>query len=783
MFNMKNLILICFMCLSFLAKAQQTPPIIPHPLSMEVKNGSFLIDNNVSIRTLSKDKAVADVMRFFTNYVKQITGVSLPQNVVKNKSIEFKIEKISEIGEEGYTLSVTPLSIVIKANTSKGLFYGVQSLMQTLPFIRTNQVPQIPCMEIKDTPRFAWRGFMLDVSRHFFSIEMIKEVIDIMASYKMNVFHWHLTDGPGWRLEIKKYPKLTEQAAWRIDDWGKPWNWAEVAFNADKNKATYGGYYTQAQAKEIVAYAAARNITVVPEIEMPGHSQAAMAAFPELSCHPLVHFGTSGDFYANKVEGNYCAGNDAAFAFLQDVLTEVMAIFPSKYIHVGGDEVEKDSWKKCSKCQARMKTEGLKDENELQSYFIRRMEKFLTSKNRKLIGWDEILEGGLAPEATVMSWRGEAGGIQAAKMKHPVVMSPTTPCYFDYYQGDPETEPAAFGGFNTLKKVYDYEPIPAEMTAEDAKYVLGAQANLWTEMIRKREGVEYMILPRLLALSEAVWSPKTQRNWLGFNQRLQPHMVGFEHKGLHYSKGNFKVDIKPVVENGKISISLESENTATQSVVAQYALKGVIHYTTDGSMPTTGSPKYDKPFEVNKAMTVKAALAVNNQIMTLKPAEQSFTFNKATGKNVQYATPFNKNYPANGANSLTDGFRGTKDHGKQWHSFSGKDMVATIDMGTPTAASSIMIGCLQNYGSWIFYPQSVKFEVSEDEQSFKEIKTVQNTIPPTSGSAQIQDFKVTFTEQKVKSIRITAKNLGVCPKGHPGEGGEAWIFLDEIIVE
>ncbi len=620
---MKSLILLQFLCLPFLLNAQQTPHIIPQPLSMEVKNGHFLIDKNVYIKANFKDKATADVVRFFTNYVRQTTGFSLSGNAVKSKVIEFKIEKISEIGEEGYTLLVKPNSILIKANTSKGLFYGVQTLIQTLPFTRTNQVPQIPCLEIKDSPRFAWRGFMLDVSRHFFAPDMIKEVIDLLASYKMNVFHWHLTDGTAWRLEIKKYPKLTEQAAWRIDEWGKLRNWADVAFNADRNKATYGGYYTQDQVKEIVAYAKARNITVVPEIEMPGHSQAAMAAYPELSCHPSLHFGTTGDFKASKVEGNYCPGNDAAFTFLENVLTEVIAIFPSTYIHIGGDEVEKDSWKKCAKCQARMKTEGLKNENELQSYFIRRIEKFLTAKKRKLIGWDEILEGGLAPEATVMSWRGEAGGIEAAKMKHNVVMSPGTPCYFDHYQGDPETEPRAFGGFNTLKKVYHYEPIPAEMTAEDAKYVLGAQANLWTEMISTREGAEYMILPRLLALSEVLWSPKTQRNWLDFNQRLQPHLVGFEQKGLHYSKGNYKVDIKPLVENGKISISLETENT-----------EGVLYYTTDGTMPSIGSTKYETPFEVNKAMTVKAALALNNQIMSAKPAEQSFTINKATGKNV-----------------------------------------------------------------------------------------------------------------------------------------------------
>lgn len=770
---MKNSLFLSFLCLPFFIKAQQTPHIIPQPISMELKSGHFLIDENTVIKMSGNDKETADVARFFSDYVKQVTGFSLAMNnLAKSKIFDFKIEKINEIGEEGYTISVTPTSVVVKANTSKGLFYAVQTLIQTLPFVRTNQVAQIPCMEIKDYPRFQWRGLMLDVSRHFFAPELVKEFIDLLALYKMNVFHWHLTDGTGWRLEIKKYPKLTEQAAWRVDDWGKPWNWAEVAFNADRTKATYGGFYTQEQAKDIVAYAKARNITVVPEIEMPGHSSAAMAAYPELSCNPSVHFGKTGDFFANKVDGNYCPGNDAAFAFIEDVLNEVIAIFPSAYIHIGGDEVEKDSWKKCQKCQNRMQKEGLKNENELQSYFIRRVEKILIAKKRKLIGWDEILEGGLAPEATVMSWRGEAGGIEAAKMKHDVVMSPGTPCYFDHYQGDPETEPLAFGGFNTLKKVYNYEPIPVEMTADDAKYVLGAQANLWTEHISTREGAEYMILPRLPALSEVLWSPKTQRNWLSFNQRLQPHLVGFEQKGLHYSKGNFKVDIKSVVENGKILIALESENT-----------EGVLFYTTDGSMPTIGSTKYEKPFEVNTSMTVKAIMALNNRVMGAKPAEQSFTFNKATGKNVQYTSPNNKNYSANGANTLTDGFRGTKEHGKQWHAFSSNDMVATIDLGANTTASSITLGCLQNYGSWIFLPQWVQFEVSEDGVNFKTIETINNTVPPVSGPTLLKDFRVHFATQKIKTIRITAKSIGVCPKGHPGEGQPAWIFVDEVIVD
>lgn len=769
---MKKTILFAGLLFSMLLQAQQTVHIIPQPLSLVMNEGSFVIDNTTAVKFPKNDKETVKVVHFFTEYVKRVTGFELTGSKTKGKKISFSIEKINEIGSEGYLISVNPNEITVKANTSKGLFYGVQSLLQTLPFVRTNDLVQIPSMEIKDYPRFQWRGLMLDVSRHFFAPELVKEFIDLLAAYKMNVFHWHLVDGAGWRLEIKKYPKLTQQAAWRVDDWGKSWNWAEVEFNADRNKSTYGGYYTQEQAKEIVAYAKARNITVVPEIEMPGHSEAAMAAYPELSCNPKNHFGQTGNFFASKVESNYCAGNEQAFAFLEDVLTEVLAIFPSKYIHVGGDEVDKKSWKNCVKCQGRMKTEQLKDEKELQSYFIRRMEKFLVSKNRKMIGWDEILEGGLAPEATVMSWQGEAGGIEAAKMGHDVIMTPGSPCYFDHYQGDPETEPLAIGGFNTLKKVYKYEPIPAELNAEQAKRVLGSQANLWTEYIPTVEQAEYMILPRMPALAEVLWSSKEQRNWENFNQRLQPHLEGFEQKGLHYSKGNYKVDIKPIVANNILSIALETENT-----------DGIIYYTIDGSLPSIGSIKYEKPFQVTASMTIKAVMTLNNKVMNTKPEEQSFTFNKATGKTVKYDAINSRYYPANGANTLTDGFRGTKDIGKQWHAFNGNDMVATIDLGTAVSVGSVTLGCIQNWGQWVFFPQWVKFEVSVDGLNFKELKTVTNTIPVDTRATQLKDFTANFAEQKVKVVRVTAKTIGQCPQGHPGEKQAAWLFVDEIMVD
>ncbi|WP_245562136.1 glycoside hydrolase family 20 protein [Niabella aurantiaca] len=755
------------------APAQTGPSIIPQPAHLQLTGGSFRLDQTVALIAGSREKAVQDIVRFFRTGVRQVSGLSLAPANGASKTIRFEIVKQGNLPEEGYRLSVKPAAILVQAAGASGLFYGMQSLLQTLPAIRTNQEIAIPCMEIEDAPRFRWRGMMLDVSRHFFSPELVKAFIDLLATYKMNVFHWHLVDGAGWRIEIKKYPKLTQQAAWRISDYNKPWNWAGIQFDADRSKATYGGYYTQEQIREIVAYAAQRHITIVPEIEMPGHSEAALAAYPEYSCLPhRASFQDPGSFYGKDAAANYCAGNDSAFVFLQNILKEVMALFPSRYIHIGGDEVDKTSWKHCVRCQRRKQVEGLKNEEELQSYFIRRMEKFLSAHGRKLIGWDEILEGGLAPEATVMSWRGESGGIKAAQMNHDVVMSPTGPLYFDYYQGDSETEPPAFGGFNTLKKVYSYEPVPEELYAGKAKYILGAQANLWTEQIQTFDRVEYMILPRMLALSEVVWSPKTARNWKNFNQRLQAHLVTFDQKGIRYSKGNFRVDIKPEISNGKLMVRLETENE-----------NGTIFYTTDGSDPGTGSQHYEQPFAVTRSIVLKAGLAINNSMVHVQPAQQVFTFNKATGRKVQYAMAYSKYYPANGPATLTDGLRGTKDAGRQWHAFNGSDLEATIDFGQPIEAGQVSLGCLQSYGQWIFFPQWVKFEVSGDGRNYTELTTVSNTVPVADPAVQTKDFAARFDRRLFRYLRITAKNLGLCPKGHPGEGQAAWLFCDEIVVE
>lgn len=764
---LKKIILLFAIISPVLLFAQQKVNIIPEPVSIKVTEGNFIINENTAIKFSNAQKELLAAANFFSSYIKSISGYSLPLRKSNGKFIELKIEKLKDIGDEGYQLNVSPSSIVISANTKAGIIYGMQTLFQTLPAIRTNAALEVPCMQVTDYPRFKWRGMHLDVSRHFFSPELIKEYINLMATYKMNMFHWHLVDDQGWRIEIKKYPLLTKVGAWRVDENDKDWSTRPQATPGEA--ATYGGYYTQEQIKDIVRYASERNVTIVPEIEMPGHVASAIAAYPALSCVQQFQLPLTGGNYTN-ISSNYCAGNDSVFLFLENVLTEVINLFPSKYIHVGGDEVDKTSWKNCPRCQARMKAEGLKNEDELQSYFMKRIEKFIVSKHRKMIGWDEILEGGLAPEATVMSWRGEAGGIKAAQMGHDVVMTPGFPLYFNQYQAGPEGEPTAIGGMNTLKNVYDYEPVPKELNEPQAKFVLGAQGNLWTEYITTPEEVKYMILPRMLALSEVVWSPKETRNWQSFNERLQSQFTAFQQRGINYCPGNFKVVIKPSSENGKLTADLSTE-----------ILNGEIYYTTDGTSPTTQSLKYTKPVFITSSTTIKAVTVVNDKVMGLKPAEQSFVMHKAIGKNVTYTNPISTYYMADGPNSLTDGVRGTYEVGKYWLGFSEKDMIATIDLGEETSIKTISLGCLQRYKDWIFLPSSVTFETSNDGITFTPIQTVSNNISQDEKEPVIKDFTTTFPEQKARFVRVTAKNT-VCPNGHPGAGKPAWIFADEIVV-
>ena len=511
----------------------QEPPsmnIIPKPQQVEFLSGHFKIKAMHSL-ALSGEFSHPDFLE--ASLISLLPAKRAKSNA--RADIQLLIDSTQGFPTEGYRLDLNPKEISIAAGDEAGIFYGLQTLRQLLPVtVETSgdglSGVTLPSMTIIDAPRFAWRGMHLDVSRHFFPLAFVKQYIDMLALHKMNTFHWHLTDDNGWRLEIKAYPKLTEICAWRVDREHQDWReWSPVE---PGEKSTYGGFYTQDEVKEVIAYAAERQITVIPEIEMPGHSSELFAAYPELSCRGEYLPVRPGSYWPN--EDILCAGNDSVFTLLEAVIDEVAELFPAKYIHIGGDEAAKKYWETCPKCQQRIEAEGLADEHELQSWFIRKMEGYILSKGKQLIGWDEILEGGLAPSATVMSWRGEAGGIAAAKAGHDVIMTPYSHVYFDYYQGDPKTEPQAIGGDLPVTKVYSYEPIPAELSPEEHKYVLGAQANLWTEFVKTTEHAEYMVLPRMTALSEVVWSSPTGREWLEFEARLKTLLPRYEKLDWNY---------------------------------------------------------------------------------------------------------------------------------------------------------------------------------------------------------------------------------------------------------
>ena len=504
----------------------QTVSVIPRPAELKIREGSYEITPGTAIIYDKTNQDLVRVAGFLSNHLAAYYQITLSESSKEKDGIRLKIDQSADMGKEGYLMDVGKKGIVITASSATGIFYGLQSLKQMLPVADSGPV-MVPFAEIRDQPRLGWRGLMLDVGRHFFPVSYIKELLDHMAMYKLNTFHWHLTEDQGWRIEIKKYPKLTELAHWRDET---------VVGHARDSKTYdgvgYGGFYTRDQVKEIVSYAADRFITVVPEIEMPGHSSAALAAYPQLGC-------TGGPYEVKKTWGVmkdvYCAGKEETFQFLEDVIDEVCELFPSTYIHIGGDECPKDAWKECPACQNRIKNEGLADEHELQSYFIRRMEKHLISKNKKLIGWDEILEGGLAPEAAVMSWRGVKGGIEAARQKHDVVMTPNSHMYFDYYQKENrDGEPLAIGGYLPLDKVYSYDPIPEELSAEEAKYIIGVQANVWTEYIANINHLEYMTFPRICALSEVAWSTGMEKDFADFQKRLNGEYGRLKMYGINY---------------------------------------------------------------------------------------------------------------------------------------------------------------------------------------------------------------------------------------------------------
>jgi len=560
--------------------------IIPLPYSLREGSQTFVVNGETRILISGDD--IASSAKLLQEYVLSLADIKLEivsQDETKSMQNVILLSTISQekrLGAEGYRMQVDRDKVLITANDIDGVFYGIQTLYQLFDLQRLNDKSGsliIPAIQVWDKPRFSYRGMHLDVARHFFDVEFVKHYLDLMAYYKFNTFHWHLTEDQGWRIEIKKYPKLTEIGAWRTE----------------KDGSRYGGFYTQEEIKEVVAYAKKLHITIIPEIEMPGHSRAALAAYPELSCTGELqdvpnNWGVFKDIY--------CAGNDKTFEFIENVLDEVIDLFPGSYIHIGGDEAPKDRWEECAKCQARMQKEGLENEHELQSYFIKRIDKYLSSKGKKLLGWDEILEGGLAKNATVMSWRGMEGGIDAARQGNHVVMTPGTHCYFDHYQADKDFEPKAIGGYTSLKKVYDFEPVPEDLFTEQKDLILGAQGNVWTEYMETTDYVEYMILPRMLALSEVLWGKKDAKNWSAFQERLQDHFKLFDKKGYRYSKGTYRLSFE-------MSFDSVENQKKVEIISEQYQAK--IYYALNGLEPDTTSFLYEGPISVSSQDSIITA--------------------------------------------------------------------------------------------------------------------------------------------------------------------------------
>ena len=662
-----------------------------------------------------------------------------------SRNIKTVIDEAWSGNPEGYQLDVTPGGIDLRAGSPDGLFYGMQTLRQLYAG------GEVPCVSIRDNPRFGYRGLHLDVSRHFFSKEEVMKLLDVMSFYKLNTLHMHLTDAGGWRIEIDKYPKLTSETAFRTEsDWRKWWDGRDRKYLPEGTPGAYGGYYTKEDIREIVKHAASKHINIIPEIEFPGHSEEVLMAYPELSC--------SGKPYQN---GDFCIGNEKSFTFMEDVLAEVIDLFPSEYIHVGGDEAGKSAWKKCPKCQALMTEKGMKSVDELQSYMIHRAEEFLNSKDRKLIGWDEILEGGLAPEATVMSWRGEDGGIKSARMGHDVVMTPGNYMYLDFYQADPKTQPYAIGGYTPIKKVYSYDPVPADsLTVEECRHILGVQANTWTEYIQTPEHLEYMMFPRALAVAEIGWTPQELRTWEDFKPRMNAHISKLQGMGIRTFTLSDELEVTMQVDTAgrEIEVILDAEKYPAE-----------IRYTTDGSVPVASSALYAGPITVQDSAHIKAAI-FRDGVLQGTPTEKKVDYHRAINKPIHYNSKLYEGYMAGGTNALLDGYRGGLTYlDGRWQGYLD-DLDCVIDMEEETDIHKVSIRFMQLIGPGVFQPGQVELLTSEDGENFISRGIVPTTVPADDPDLLFQEY--TFDGNwKTRYIRLKA------PRANPG-----FIFADEIVV-
>ena len=758
-------------------------PITPRPQQLIPKSGSF----NLSASTvlLLDDAGQKQSANFLNDYLKRFYGFTLKVATKATKNyIRLGVKRLLVKGIEGkYDVQITPTTINISGDTYQGTFYGVQTIIQLLPTESTVKL-QVPCAAILDQPRFAYRGLHLDVARHFMPLDFVKKYIDYIAYFKLNTFHWHLTDDQGWRIEINKYPALTTVGGFRDGT-----IIGRYPGTGNDNKY-YGGFYTQKQVKEIVQYAKERFVTVIPEIEMPGHASAAIAAYPQLSCFPeeaTVIPGPASEASKMKkgkkvqetwgVFEDVFAPTDYTFNFLQDVMDEVIPLFPAAYIHIGGDECPKESWKRSGFCQQLIQEKGLKDEHGLQSYFIQKMEKYINAKGKKIIGWDEILEGGLAPNAAVMSWRGEDGGITAARQGHEVIMTPGSHCYFDHSQSKNE-DSVTIGGYLPLETVYSYDPVPAALLVGETKYILGAQGNMWSEYLESPAKVEYMLFPRLAALSEVLWTFKSNKIWEDFEKRIPVVFERLEKQKVNYSKAYH--EIKSAVVKSKIEGGIEWKLTSDLSNSKIYT------YNSDRrnmgiTFQSIGSEnKLINPLLISESDIYHSLLISRGSLKLLQEISQKFYINKATGKKASLATEASKSYPGNGAFTLVNGVQNEKgfSRSEEFLGFNGKDCEAIIDLGKMDTINKIMVHSLEQQGSWIYLPKSIEVFTSIDGMNFN----LQPVFEVTESKPGNHIFTISVPAITALFVKVKINNYGQIPNGSPGAGNPAWLFVDEIEV-
>lgn len=741
--------------------------VIPLPNEItEMEGEPFLFGTSTCIVYPEGNKKMQQNADFLANYFAAALNIkpSVSSSEDKGQHIVLKLG-LENKNPEAYRLEVTKDAITITGASEAGVFYGIQTLRKATP-ISNNNV-SYPATVINDQPRFGYRGMHLDVGRHFFPADFIKKYIDILALHNLNRFHWHLTEDQGWRIEIKKYPKLTEIGSKRSE--------TVIGRNTGKyDGKPHKGFYTQEEVKDIVKYAAARYITIIPEIDLPGHMLAALAAYPELGC-------TGGPYEVEKMWGVFddvlCPGKEETFTFLEDVLTEVMALFPSEYIHIGGDECPKVRWEKCPKCQAKIKALGLKDDAKhkkefyLQSYVTERIENFLNDHGRQIIGWDEILEGKLAPNATVMSWRGIAGGIEAAKMGHDVIMTPNSHMYFDHYQArDTENEPLAIGGFTPLEKVYAYEPIPSELEEDEKRFILGLQANLWTEYIPTSEHAEYMLLPRLAALCEVQWTAPSHKKYANFIERLPRLLAWYDKLACNYATHVYDIqaDFNPDFDKNKLDVTLSTIDSAA------------IYYTLDGSEPSSKATRYEGTFGIAEESELKA-ITIRSNGKNSKMLHEKIQVSKSSFKPITLLTKPTARFTYDGAPMLADGLHGGENYNSgRWMGFQQEPLEAVIDLLEATEISQLAIRTNVKTGDWVFDAQAIKIESSEDNTSYKIVKEETINDKHTTHWQNIESHNVQFAPVLARYFKITVYPVSPIPAWHGAKGKKGYLFVDEI---